>query len=120
MTIYGFYRLYGEKKRIFLLNRLTTTHYAIILSQYSQNSTKNLPPTSCRESLDSLESPDSVYHKAGFDKIRGISKSLIATDTRAIFKEKYEGDRAIAGESKVLPQLIQRGFEGVWCYFPLS
>ena len=35
-------------------------------------------------------------------------------------KEKYEEDRAIAGEAKVLPRLMQRGFEGVQCNLPLA
>ena len=117
--MYKIYKLYWRNKRHFPLSLPYTTHYALFTPKSCPTHTQNPMPTSSRESLETLESPDSVYHKNGFDKIRSISQSLIATDSKALFKEKYEEDRAIAGESKVLPRLWWRVFEGVWCSLPL-
>ena len=118
--MYRIYKLYWRNKSHFPLSLPYTTHYTIFVFQNHPFPTQNPLPTSCRASLDNPESPDSVYHKAQFARIKGISQSLIATDSKALFKEKYEEDRAIAGEAKVLPRLMQRGFEGVQCNLLLA
>ena len=114
MTKYRFYRQGGEK-RIFLSSLSPTTDYTIPLSQTHPFPTQNPTPTSCRASLDTLESPNSVYHKAQSTRINAISQSLIVRNSKAISKGKSKKDRVFAGEGKVLPRLWWRGFEGVRC-----
>ena len=114
-TVYKIYKLYWRNKNHFPLSLPYTTHYTLSIPQSCLISTQNPAPNSCRASLCTLKTLNSLAPKALYARIKGISQSLISTDSKALFKEKYEEDRAIAGEGKVLPRLWQRGFEGVRC-----
>ena len=82
--------------------------------------TSNPISSSCIASLDTLEITYTLFLKTGFARIRDILQSLIIKDLRGIFKEKFRENRAIGGESKVLPHLIQKGFEGGRGSLPLD
>ena len=48
------------------------------------------------------------------------SQSLIKRDPKSLFKGNLKRDRALGGESKSLPRLIRKGFDGDQATLPLA
>jgi len=111
MTKHGDYSRGGDNMGIFTLNALITTHYSISSLLHSQFNTLNPFPTSCRASLESIETPYFLILKPQFARIGYAPQSLITRNLKALFKGKSEGGTAKSGESKVLPHYTQNRFE---------
>ena len=120
MTEQGFNELAGKKVSRLLPTLSLSKHYTTPLPQISPPLTQNPTPSSSIENLSITKTPDSVFQRVGFSKIRYASQSLINKETRGIFKEESERDRAFGGESKVIPRLMRRGFEGDQATLPLD
>ena len=120
MTEQGFSELAGKKVSNLLPTLSLSKHYTTPLPQICPPPTKNPTPSSSRESLKHFKNTDSVFPKAGFDKIGYASQSLIIGNAKATFKGKSKGVRALGGDSESLPRLMGRGFEGDQTTLPLA
>ena len=120
MTEQGFNELAGKKVSSLLPTLSLSKHYTTPLPQISPPPTQNPTPSSSKENLSITKTPDSVFQRVGFARLGYALQSLINKETRGIFKEESERDRAFGGESKVLPRLMRRGFEGDQTTLPLA
>ncbi len=111
MTEQGFSELAGKKVSSLLLILSLSKHYTTPLPQIYPPPIQNPTPISLRESLKVLENPSSFALKPQFARIRGITQSLIARDSRGIFKEKSKRDREKGVDREPLPHLNQRVFK---------
>ena len=120
MTKYRFYGLGGEKEGIFSPTFSPTTNYTIHLTPIYQFPPKSPAPISSRVSLERLTTPFFLAPYLQFARIGYTPQSLITRNPKALFEGKSERDRAFGGESKVLPHLMKRGFEGDQVTLPLD
>ncbi len=95
-------------------------NYAIFLPPASIFASLKLPTIPSRASLESITNPNFLALNPQFVKIGYASQSLITRYPKALIKRKYKGDRAVGGEGKVLPCLIQSMFERDWTTLPLA
>ncbi len=91
-------------------------HYINLISLFCLNHAQNQLPYSCRESLEPPENLNPLFFKAWYARIGDVFKSIIVSYSRAIFKGKSKGGRAMSGESNMPPHLTQRIFEDI-CSF---
>ena len=101
-----------RKERIFSPSLFPSIHYIILMSKSTLPSTQNPMPNSCRASLDTPNPLNPLFLRARDAKIRGLLQNLIIRESKSLFEGKFTDHITIAGESKVLPHLMQRGFEG--------
>jgi len=120
MTEQGFNELAGKKVSSLLPTLSLSKHYTTPLPQLSPPPAQNPTPSSLRESLSTTITPYPVCIRAGFAKMRHAHQRLIRRNLKALFEGKSERDRAFGGERKVLPHLMQKGFEGDQASLPLD
>ena len=118
--MYKIYKLYWRNKNISPYLYLPQCITPSLCPNPTQLTPKTLLPPHAVQSCLPLYSPTFLSIKAWSAKIRNLFLNLIASISKDLFEGKSREDRVLGGESKVLPRLLQRGFEGVWCELLLA
>ena len=118
--MYRIYKLYWIKGNNSPLSLLIPTHYAISIPQSCPIQAQNPLPISCSAAYNTLDPLGFFSIKAWGARIRNLFPSFTTSKSKGFFAGKITAHTIVGGESKVLPHLYQRGFEGVLCNFPLS
>ena len=95
-------------------------HYTLSIPQSCPICTLNPTPTSCSAACHALSYPNLLFLKAWSAKIESLPQNLTTSKSKALLAGKSTNSMAMSGESKVLPHLWWRGFEGVRCSLLLA
>ena len=88
-------------------------HYHISILLPNKSTTQNPTPIPCNATSYALCFINPLFIKAWFARLGSVHPILFAREFNDLLEGKSKWDMTFAGESKVLPRLLQRGFERV-------